>query len=197
MNVTMSVISTTLVVLFFIMKVIGAIDWPWIWIFAPYWIPLAIAAILFVIAVIISICIKNKQRSLQSPRFLLIINQEKSTLKNNKFKPSVRYINGVTIYFKTKTIVQVTGNGMSVDVVRWDKVGGGTYSKAWAPFCEKLRRNNTIVNIYQIMALAGRYSLTMVKTKHPEQPPDDIWVRPSKYIEQRRKNGRNIQSHKN
>ena len=52
-------ISTTgiLGVAFVILKLIGKIDWPWIWVTAPFWIPIVLAALLLIIlgiAVIIS-----------------------------------------------------------------------------------------------------------------------------------------------
>ena len=53
------VISTTgiLGVAFVILKLLGKIDWPWIWVTAPFWMPVALVALLLIIlgiAVIIS-----------------------------------------------------------------------------------------------------------------------------------------------
>lgn len=103
-------------------------------------------------------------------------------MQNSKFVPSVRYINDIQIYFCEKTVVQVAQRGVVIDIVRWDKPGGGTYAKAWRPFCVKLCRRNNIENVYQIMALAAKYSLMVIKCRHPRQPPPGIWVRPSRYI---------------
>lgn len=103
-------------------------------------------------------------------------------MKNSKFIPSVRYINGIEIYFKNKTVIQVTSDGYSVDIVRWDKPGGGRYTESWRPFCAKLCRLNSLENIYQIINLATRYGLMVFKARQPVEPPPGIWIRPSKYV---------------
>lgn len=36
-------IGTILAIIFMVLKLTGNLDWPWIWVFAPIWIPLAIA----------------------------------------------------------------------------------------------------------------------------------------------------------
>lgn len=44
-------------VAFVILKLLGKIDWPWIWVTAPFWIPAVLVALLLIIlgiAVIIS-----------------------------------------------------------------------------------------------------------------------------------------------
>lgn len=52
-------IGTILAIIFMVLKLTGNIDWPWVWVFAPIWIPLAIAlgilAIYGIIALIIAI----------------------------------------------------------------------------------------------------------------------------------------------
>jgi len=55
-SVSTSSISTTslLGVLFVGLKLTGFIDWPWIWVLAPFWVPLAILlAILVVLGLIL------------------------------------------------------------------------------------------------------------------------------------------------
>ena len=44
-----------LTVLFVGLKLTGYIDWPWAWVLCPIWIPLAIAAVIVVVACIIEI----------------------------------------------------------------------------------------------------------------------------------------------
>lgn len=41
-----------LTIAFIVLKLIGQIEWPWIWVFAPMWMPIAI-----VVVYIITICI--------------------------------------------------------------------------------------------------------------------------------------------
>ena len=46
-------IGTILAIVFMVLKLTGHIDWPWVWIFAPIWIPLAITiGILAVVGII-------------------------------------------------------------------------------------------------------------------------------------------------
>jgi hypothetical protein len=42
-----------LAILFFILKVAGAITWPWLWVLAPLWIGAIVAIITLVIIVIL------------------------------------------------------------------------------------------------------------------------------------------------
>lgn len=43
--------------IFVIGKIFGFIDWAWVWVFAPVWIPYVIAIVTFIIGYIISCCI--------------------------------------------------------------------------------------------------------------------------------------------
>lgn len=42
-------------VLFIAFKLAGVIAWPWVWVLAPFWIPLAVVAVVLVVVVIISV----------------------------------------------------------------------------------------------------------------------------------------------
>ena len=46
-------IGTILAIIFMVLKLTGNIDWPWVWIFAPIWIPLALALTIIAICGII------------------------------------------------------------------------------------------------------------------------------------------------
>ena len=37
-------IGTMLAIIFMVLKLTGNIDWSWVWVFAPIWIPVALAA---------------------------------------------------------------------------------------------------------------------------------------------------------
>ena len=39
---------TLLLLLFIGFKLAGIIDWPWVWVLAPFWIPLLIVVIIFI-----------------------------------------------------------------------------------------------------------------------------------------------------
>ena len=41
-------------VLFIAFKLAGVIAWPWVWVLAPFWIPLAVVAVVLVVVVIMS-----------------------------------------------------------------------------------------------------------------------------------------------
>ena len=42
-------------VLFITFKLAGVIAWPWVWVLAPFWVPLALVAAFFVFIVIVSV----------------------------------------------------------------------------------------------------------------------------------------------
>ncbi len=48
-------ITTALGILFIILKVIGAIDWSWWWVLAPFWIPVVIVGLVLLILIIAGI----------------------------------------------------------------------------------------------------------------------------------------------
>jgi hypothetical protein len=58
---TRTIVSLTdlLGVLFIGLKLGGVIDWPWLWVLAPIWMPISLAILLLVIAGVISAIIKH------------------------------------------------------------------------------------------------------------------------------------------
>ena len=47
-------------VAFVVLKLVGVIDWSWWWVLAPFWIPLALTAIILIIGIVfVAICVKN------------------------------------------------------------------------------------------------------------------------------------------
>ena len=49
-----------LTIVFVILKLVGVINWPWIWVLSPIWISIGIALIFALILFIIFIIIKRK-----------------------------------------------------------------------------------------------------------------------------------------
>lgn len=47
-----------LTIVFITLKLIGKIDWSWLWVLAPLWIPLSILVIILIIVGIIAVCVK-------------------------------------------------------------------------------------------------------------------------------------------
>lgn len=118
-------------------------------------------------------------------------------MQNSVFKPSVRYLDDLEIYFVTKNSVQVRAQKACISIVRWDKVGGGRYSSAWRPFCQKIQRLNNL-SFHQIINIATSYGLMVFKSRRPIAPPAGIWVRPTIYKYPRKKspNVRSVQTNK-
>lgn len=48
-----------LAIVFIVLKLIGKIDWSWLWVLSPLWIPIAIALVVFAIVVLIGIFSKS------------------------------------------------------------------------------------------------------------------------------------------
>lgn len=44
-----------LTIVFIVLKLVGVISWSWVWVLAPFWIPLALIFAFFIIAVILSL----------------------------------------------------------------------------------------------------------------------------------------------
>ena len=53
-------LSTLLLVLFIAFKLSGVINWSWVWILSPVWIPLSVALIMIIIILIYAM-IKDKK----------------------------------------------------------------------------------------------------------------------------------------
>lgn len=52
-----------LTISFIVLKLLGKIDWPWLWVVSPIWIPFAIIIVIFLIAVLCKVII-NIYRSI-------------------------------------------------------------------------------------------------------------------------------------
>lgn len=47
-------------VAFVVLKLVSVINWSWWWVLAPFWIPLALTAIILIIGIVfVAICVKN------------------------------------------------------------------------------------------------------------------------------------------
>ena len=51
-----------LTIVFIVLKLIGVIDWPWIWVLSPIWISFIIAIIVFIIVIIVVYCINGDKK---------------------------------------------------------------------------------------------------------------------------------------
>ena len=41
-----------LLVAFIVLKLCGVIAWPWVWVLAPLWIPIALAGVIFIVVIV-------------------------------------------------------------------------------------------------------------------------------------------------
>ena len=48
-DIRISGLSATLTLIFVVLKLCGVIDWGWVWVLAPIWIPLAIVVAIFAV----------------------------------------------------------------------------------------------------------------------------------------------------
>lgn len=48
-------ISTVLTIIFVVLKLVGVIDWSWVWVLSPTWISLALLLLLTIIGIICKI----------------------------------------------------------------------------------------------------------------------------------------------
>ena len=55
-------LSSVLGVVFIVLKLVGVIDWPWIWVLAPFWISFILGIIGIIIAIIFIIGIFKKEK---------------------------------------------------------------------------------------------------------------------------------------
>lgn len=50
-------LGTLLTIAFVVLKLCGVIAWPWVWVFAPLWISVALTLVVFIIAaIIVALC---------------------------------------------------------------------------------------------------------------------------------------------
>jgi hypothetical protein len=46
-------LGTVLTIIFVVLKLVGVIDWAWVWVLAPFWISVAISLVFSLIALLI------------------------------------------------------------------------------------------------------------------------------------------------
>jgi CHASE2 domain-containing sensor protein len=54
--------TSLLGVLFVGLKLTGQINWPWVWVVAPFWIPIAFSLIILLLASVLYIIAKNQKK---------------------------------------------------------------------------------------------------------------------------------------
>ena len=113
-------------------------------------------------------------------------------VSKSRFKQSVRYINGLTIFFKSKETIYATDGKVSVIFERWFDKDSGFYRHNWFPFCDALRRNDGLESMYDLYRLASRYDISVVDHQKEIIVPAGIKVYPARCnrAKRRRKNAK-------
>lgn len=55
-------ISGVLTIVFVVLKLVGVINWSWLWVLAPLWISIALALILFGVGLVLTLVVKLIER---------------------------------------------------------------------------------------------------------------------------------------
>lgn len=94
--------------------------------------------------------------------------------KLRQFRQGYRKINGMTIFWISKQMTQVSdSSGMAIVFHRW--FNHKNYAHGWKLFNEYLRRNNKISTCWEVMQRAREYDIDMqAPYKVREIPPDAI-----------------------
>lgn len=98
-------------------------------------------------------------------------------------EPSVRFTNGLTLYFQYKDEILVWDSRSFIKVCRPFYPPKGYYTKNWKPLLERLYHNNNLETVRDVALLAGKYDADVYCPRSsPPEIPQDILVRPSKYF---------------
>lgn len=81
-----------------------------------------------------------------------------------KFVQSIRYIEGMTIFFYDNESTYIDyGNYAVIVANRWFDRAPGSYRKRWSVFNQRLK-TESIKTIYDILRLANHYEISIVCT---------------------------------
>lgn len=97
--------------------------------------------------------------------------RDKNLQQRDDYKPKVRRVDGLTIYFRTKQTIYITDGKVAVVFERWFE-GNDFYKNSWKPLVEALTRRKTIGSMYDAWNIAVRYGVQAHQTFHfPEIDP--------------------------
>lgn len=97
-------------------------------------------------------------------------------------KPSVRFVNDLTLYFAQKDEILAWDDHAYIKVCRPLCRPKGYYAKSWKPLLERLYRKNSLETVRDVAVLAEEYGADVICPwrKHPVLPTD-ILIRPNKF----------------
>lgn len=91
--------------------------------------------------------------------------------ESRNYQPRVRYVNGLTIYFRTKQSIYVTDNKVAIVLERWFE-SREFYSEQWHLLSKRLKNNKEIHSVYDVWNMAMRYEVQAHQTfRFPEVEP--------------------------
>lgn len=97
-------------------------------------------------------------------------------------KPSVRFVNDLTLYFLHKDEILAWDNHSFIKVCRPLCRPRGYYAKSWKPLLERLYKKNTLESVRDVALLAGEYNADVFcPWRKPPALPAEILIRPSKF----------------
>ena len=102
----------------------------------------------------------------------------KNEVKRNDIKQSVRYVGGMTIFFKDKESIYIDyGDKAIVIANRWWESQRGYYCSKWRPFQQRLKTSQTIETVYDVLKLANKFDIGIVCSTRPmPEIPDGIRI---------------------
>ena len=96
------------------------------------------------------------------------------------YKPKLRRINGLTIYFATKQSVFITDGKVSIVLERWFD-GIDFYEQNWKPLMQVLVRKKGIYTVYDAWKLADYYDVARHQTfRFPDIAKNTIEIKEDK-----------------
>ena len=106
----------------------------------------------------------------------------KNQVKRAEFKPAIRVVGDITIFFYSKEAIHVNyrKTGTKIIYQRWFEKRRGFYSASWKPFCHMLKYSNSLT-IESIGLAAARYGVAAIHSGRDMIPPEDVVIYPSKH----------------
>lgn len=90
-----------------------------------------------------------------------------------KYEQRVRYINGLTILFRTKQSIYITDGKVAIVLERWFE-GNNFYKEVWKNLVYTLTYNKSMATVYDVWSIAMRYEVQAHQTFHFPDIPEGI-----------------------
>ena len=107
----------------------------------------------------------------------------KNQVKRDEFKPAIRTVGDITIFFYSKEAIHVHyhKSGTKMIYQRWFEKKRGFYSASWKPFCHMLKYSNSLTP-EGIGLAAARYGVAAIHSGRELTPPEDVVILPEIHI---------------